>query len=80
LFNDLGNRTALQAGNSREVRSRDGLPAADQVKDNSAVDVTGGLDGSDLRIGEIEATHLIAHPNYIFKPTIKEKRLSRKRS
>jgi len=65
LFNNLRNGAALQAGHPRKIRPGDGLTAANEIQDHPSVNVPSRLNGGDLRIGKIQAPHLIAHPNYI---------------
>ena len=48
LFDDEGNGAALQAGDAGEVGAGDGVPGADEVEDDAAVDVANDFGGGDL--------------------------------
>ena len=49
LLSDKRNRTALEPGNSRQIGSGNRLATANQVQNNSAVNVTSSPAGSHLR-------------------------------
>jgi hypothetical protein len=65
LFGDERNGASLKAGHAGKISAGNGLTAADEVENDSAIDVAGRLARGHLRISKVNALHLVAITNYI---------------